>query len=303
MATFRHLVIGGFLFLAGCGGGVLPPTEFLAGGLSVPGNGLPAADGTQTFADLEGETMTVRLARFVTDYESGETKILISDEEVVAGAGYGVLRESSFTLSIGGTPVALVDGAGTAANGQGLATYINTSGAQSGTLSVYGYAYGDQEALAGDFDMEAYHAFGFETAPTSVAGMSGAATFRGSYFGFGQVLDPGGGVIEAEVENNGILVLTADFSKGYVGGAMAGTIEAPEPREYTARIFTTTIVGNGFGSAIVLDCPPEASCASSSLIGGAFYGPGADEISGVMGFDEALDDERYLGAAGFTASR
>lgn len=311
MTVLRHLmpVIAVFA-LAACGGGTATvlPSAFLSGGVDTSGNGLPPADGTQEISDLEGETMRVRLARFVTDHESGLTTLVITDEEVLAGAGYGSEHDASFVITVDGTPVTLIDGAGIAPNGQELGTYLNTAGTQSGTVSVYGYAYGDQSEFDGDFDSEAYHAFGFETSPDAIAARSGTARYDGVYYGFGQVLDAGGSVIATEYENNGFIGLLADFGRGTIGGAVEGTIRSgdgsePPYREYSGTIATTSIVGNGFGSAITLNCPSGATCESSSLIGGAFYGADAGEVSGVMGFDEALDGERYVGAAGFTAVR
>ena len=307
----RALLVLCLAMLAACGGvSPLPPSEYLSGGLAETGNGLVPADRTLALTDLEGETFKVRLARFVTDYETGETRVLISDEEVTAGSGYGLGNLASFALTIDGTPVVLTDDAGVLENGQVVRTYINTLGgdpasAMSGTVSVYSYAYGDDPERDSDFDFEAFHAFGYETSPKAIAAMSGEARFDGRFFGYGQMLDGEGSVVRQEVENNGNIAFSVNFASGLILGAAAGTIEKDETVfwEYDGTMPMTTIEGNGFGGHLELACPAGSACTSDSLIGGAFYGAGADEISGVMGFDETRDAERFIGAGGFSASQ
>ena len=299
-----------FLSLCACGGGLelVPPSAFVSGGNveTGTGNGLAAADADSDPSDLEGETASIRLARFVTNHETGETELVITDEVLTAGTGYAMIDNASFALTIDGVPFEITDGAGPVGNGQTLRTYVNTSGAHSGTISVFTYVHGDTSGVTGAFDTEAYHAFGFETAPETVADRTGKARFYGTYFGFGQILDADGALQVQEVENNGNLAFLTNFSTGTISGAMAGTIEGPTPRDYEAIIKPTTRVGNGFGSNIVLVCEPGASCSSNSLIGGAFYGPDSNELSGIIGFDETITDaggtSRYVGAGGFTAA-
>ena len=61
------------------------------------------------------------------------------------------------------------------------------------------------------------------------------------------------------------------------------------------------------GDLVFDACPSGITCRSDAGIGGVFYGPDANEISGIIDLDVSTTDntsgdtDRFVGAAGFTA--
>jgi hypothetical protein len=58
-------------------------------------------------------------------------------------------------------------------------------------------------------------------------------------------------------------------------------------------IIRTDLVGNGFGTTMIItDCVGFATCTSeNTIIGGALYGPDADNLAGVILLDATFTDD------------
>lgn len=274
-------------------------------------NGLEFADGSQALADVEGREVSVKLARFLRDPATGQTKVHITDETVVLGDGFVSFDSPSAIITLDGVPLVLVDGEGVLPNGQSVWSYMNYAMTHSGTGALYTYArFQDESAVADALDMEGFFAFGFESEPDTIALLSGAVDYKGSYFGYGQRLDAAGVVLDDEVRTIGAISLTADFDRDMVSGRLDGFFDpAGENTPYLMAFFDAAIVGNGFAAAPDMICERAVSCSSASSLGAVFYGPGGEELSGVIGFDETIDPSgpepatRFVGAAGFSAGQ
>lgn len=273
------------------------------------GNGLPFAVPASVVADLEtAGSMKVKVVRAVTDWESGSTRLLISDETMSLAAGDIAGNLDNMTITLNGETLNFVAGAAPASNGQtAWANYVNTTGVVSGTGSVYSYTYGATPVLTNEFDTEAFFAFGYETDPDEIAALVGSVTYNGAFEGFGQVLDPSSGaVVSSEEYYFGAISLAADFGSNSVSGDLDGSFV------YDGTVFSTSfaapIEGNGFtGSMDSMTCT-NAVCLSNSQIGGAFYGTDALESSGLLGMDVRVDpnsgaEYRFIAGGGYTATR
>ena len=99
----KPMLVMAVLTLVGCGGGsettVAGPGSVSPLFIGTPGGGA-SANGLP-FADVEGQTLKVKVARYLTDYETGRTSLVISDETVSFAVDDGG-RISDFTITIGG---------------------------------------------------------------------------------------------------------------------------------------------------------------------------------------------------------
>ncbi|QMU59133.1 MAG: hypothetical protein GKR98_13605 [Boseongicola sp.] len=310
----KRLILSSLLAasLAGCGVGPLPghvgDPSFLGGtDADVSYSGLAFADGTQLLADVEGESITVKLARFVHDETAGTTEIVITDETATIPVGFLDRSSRDVILTIDGTPVAFTGGVGTLDSGQSVWSYLNYALTQSGTGGIYAYE-GYGPAVANSIDMEGVYAFGFETDPTQIDARSDTVNYAGSYFGYGQMLDLDGAVTESEVETTGAIQLQADFGTSTISARLAGELDVLAGVIPYELIFVgADIVGSGFVGGPDMTCSAGYTCSSATSVGGTFYGVDGHEISGVVGFDETVlgpglsGGYQFLGVAGFSA--
>lgn len=270
-------------------------------------NGLPFAVPASVVEDLEAEgAIKVKVVRALTDWESGATRLLISDETLTLSAGDVAGNLANITLTLDGEALAFVAGSAPASNGQSdWTSYLNSDGAVSGSGAVYSYNYGPSAVLSDEFDSEAFFVFGYETDPDEIAGLVGTAMYSGGFEGYGQVVDPAtGSVIDSESYFSGNLDLTADFGGGSVSGTLDGSFDYDGTLFDTA--FTAPIEGNGYlGDLDSMSCT-DAVCLSNSQVGGAFFGTGALETSGLLGMDVRVDPDagseyQFIGAGSYTA--
>ncbi|MDH5557586.1 MAG: transferrin-binding protein-like solute binding protein [Alphaproteobacteria bacterium] len=311
---FRVAALPALLVLAACGGGGGGGSAGLDLNIGTTdpnnsANGLAFAAGGEVIADAEGQPITVRLAQFETDYATGQTRLLVSTETVTYPAGdLASFGGDNPTITYRGETLVFVGGSAILANGQEALLYTALTGTYSEVRDIYVYAAGPPptDGSAG-FDSEGFFVIGFETDPDTIAARTDvSASYDGRYESYGQVLDLAGDVVSTEVLNAGAISLSVDFSAGTVSGSMGGSIAGLT--SYTATIAETDIIGNGFASTMSIDCAAGATCSSNSLIGGAFYGPTGEELSGVMVIDETIDDPiagvgfQYIGAGGFVTN-
>ena len=269
------------------------------------GPSLPYATDDRVLADAVGTPVPVTLVRYETDYGTGVTRLVTSDEVLTLTSFDGAGRDLTFTLSLRGE---VLDFAKTgyllqATDGAGKVweAYTNTLGAQSGTVGVYAYDFGGG---AGDFDTEGFFVFGYGTDPATLAARTTAATYSGDFHGIGGVVDQTGAIVLEEAIGSGSIVLNVDFDAMQVAGDLSGSFEGFGAFE--AGVNSAAIVGNGFASTLSPECGSGVACSSNTLITGSFYGPDAGEASGLIAFDETVTTVgsgaglRLLSGAGFT---
>jgi len=279
-----------------------------AGSADASANGLEFGDGTQTIADVEERELQVKLARFVRDPATGEARIVLSDETVTLPVTFTEYGDRDIVMTLDGETLAFVDGEATLSSGQSLWSYMNFKQDHSGTGAIYTYGRYN-EAVDDPFDMEGFFSIGFETNPDEIADLSGSATYTGSYFGYVQTFDLNGSLTASELRTIGAINMETDFSQAHVSGRLTGWIDpAGDNSEYELIFLGAPIVGNGFVGSADITCPSGASCTSDTYVGGAFYGQNGAEISGVIGFDEAVagpgigEGYQFVGAAGFSSA-
>ena len=317
MRTFAKIAFLSTTILSGCTAGTsfFGSTNTLFIGTrdaDSSANGLPFALAGSVVEDLEGAgQIKVKVVRALTDWDSGTTRLLISDETLTLVSGDIASGLDNITLTLGGETVQLVGGGAPVSSGQAddWSAYLNTIGEVSGTGAVYTYQRVEDPALKREFDTEAFFAFGYETDPDEIADLVGTAIYSGPFGGFGQVLDPlTGAVVETEQEVSGTITLTADFdaSTPSVTGDLAGTFEYRNI-DFTTS-FTAPVEGNGFlGELDSMTCN-DAVCLSNSEVAGAFFGADAQESSGLIGMNVRVipdvgTEYRFISGGGYTATR
>jgi len=306
----------------GSGGGPTPPPPALNSnalffgtpdGSTTAANGQPFATALSALDDIEGAgVFNVKVVRAQTDWDSGETTFILSDETVTVTEldGGGV-----FEITLGGETITIDDGDSVApnANGRSWQAQLNNSlGAVSGTGLLFDFVGAENPALAGEFDAGALFVFGHETDPAEIAALMGPSNYSGDFNGVGQLLDANGSVIGSRVLTSGTVTIGATFGNtASISGTVAGMIEDGHGNPAFNMDFTTDLDGNGYASD--LDC--LSGCDdNASVIAGAFYGVDALETSGLIGLDITTDvtdpantgqtiEGRYLGGAGFSATQ
>jgi hypothetical protein len=254
--------------------------------------------------------MAIKVVRAQTDWDTGATRLVISNETLTLspGAIAGDLDDVVITLS--GETLNFLGGAAPASSGQGdWFSYIVTSGAVSGIGAIYSYAGGSDPFLSGEFDSEAFFAFGYETDPDEIVALVGSAIYSGAFDGYGQVINPTTGVvISSEEEFFGTITLIADFdgAPGSVDGSLVGTFDYSGTS--FAVDFAAPIEGGGYLGALDMMTCSSATCTSDSALAGAFFGTGALETSGIIALDVTVDPVgadayRFLSGGGFTATQ
>ena len=176
------------------------------------------ADGTQALADLEGQEHTVRVTRTVTNTETGEVQLIISDETVTLGArdGRGG-RFVSFTMTLDGETLTINDGFATRSDGAVISITERSDVARGFSPEfVAAFQLLDSEALGSGRENEITTGFlvtGFETSPDVVALESGSVIYTGEVY----VSSNANSFTDATL---GTISLTADFDGPTIGGSV-----------------------------------------------------------------------------------
>ena len=318
----RHLVNGlAVLALAGCGVAIYEsrPTELglYFGSTDDPdapapvlaSNALVYADDTVDVSDVEAETMQVKLVRYVRDPDTDALSLEISDETATLAVGFTNRTDQDMTLTLDGETLVFSDLRATHSSGQIYRSYLNRALVHSGTAGIYSQEAFNPVLLGDTEEMEGFFAFGYQTDPSEIAALSGSVDYTGSYYGYGQLTDMDGNILDNELRTNGGILLEVNFNDSQISGYMTGAFfKAAGDEAYSMFFLDADILGNGFVASPDTLCAAGASCVSASSLAGVFYGENSAEISGVIGFDETVDppgaDEatRFVGTAGFSSA-
>ncbi len=308
----------GFGCLAACGGS--GSSGFVENGFVLnageEGSGLPFAGegGPDDFSDLSvGDTFKVRYVRYenIDDgpqiVSTTETITLTPNSE--GGEGYGL------ELSLDDRLIAIDLGTNVFPGALGLVDLsedeflrIETDSSTRGTFSavpnLYNISRTDNVRLR-----DGFFVLGYNTALGDIGEMGGSANYNGEFEGYGARLDDDNTVVEDGQPVRGEITFAVDFEDGTLDGDITGEIVSTfadlANLPISGSISETTINGNSFETTIpVIDCG-ELVCTSDSTIGGGFYGPDADEVSGIIAVDvtgtngDTGTTERFIAAAGF----
>jgi len=279
------------------------------------GSGLPfaAVDGPDDLSGLSvGDTIKIRYVRY--EDISGTPQLVTSTETItvipdtLGGGGFDLqttLDDTTVDLDVDVAFLPELYAVVVLPDEEFIAIDPSELGAYSTVYQLYSSA---PSRFIGT--RQGYFALGFNTDPETVADKSGTAEFGGDFLGQGAVLDADNEVIRSLTTVRGDIDLSVDFSNGSISGEISsGQIGGlgGELRAIRGSIPETTINRNTFQTALPDIVCNGLSCASDSAIGGGFYGPNADEVTGIITFDVTGTDEftgtteRFISAAGFVA--
>lgn len=321
----RVIAITSLLALAACGGGGaqdVAPTGVSANAQALafatkageaPANGLGFATDTSVTEDIDGAgPINVKVAGAFTDHETGETRLIISDETVTITD----LDDEVFVITLNGDTLSFFEGGGpeSVVGGAAWSSSTFTTGDVSETRSIFVYERAENPDLTGEFDAELLYVVGLETDPNEVEALTGTVAYIGLLSGFGQLLDLDGNLIDSEVSISGDIEITAAFDDlNTVNGALDASYSSDDGdiANEVKMTFGTGIDGNGY--AADLNCTSGCT-GNASVLAGAFYGQDALETSGLIGFDitssvenpddpDAPFETQFISGAGFTATQ
>jgi len=242
-------------------------------------SGLDYADGTQSIEDLEGEPLNVRVALIQGDRTVGvdDFNTSITDEVLTLTPGS---EGDSFSITLNGETVAFVNRDAVTGDQPTLRGF---------DLSFFSdFEARDHVRVMRVIDSNIQETFtighfviGFETAPGSDALTTGSATYQGDVEGFSNVGDL------SESDLDGGFTLNASFADSQIDGRV---ILSPFDTAFgrgTADfdLAPTDITGNGFAGGLTVTACSFEVCTGDAEIAGAFFGPNADEVGGVITFD------------------
>lgn len=265
-------------------------------------NGLPFANTTSSIADLENETATVRLVRFVTDQETGDTRIEITSETFTIDDS----DEGNFTATFGGETITFLDKIGER-NG-GIVTDLREAAEGDFAKAVSIFSSAEANMMATGENTEGFLITGFETDPDAIAALAptGEVTYLGTLRGAGTLFE--GEDLENAVIFSGVTTITADFGTGTVSGSTDLVVGLDGDLDVTLDFNGADITGNGFSTDLnVADCTAGLACTTDSQLAGVFYGPDANELGGlaaidVTGTNDSGDTIRYVGGGAIIAT-
>lgn len=255
--------------------------------------------------------LKIVVARFISDEETGETVLQISEEtaqNVDISEG-----ELTGTMSLGGEITAYTDGEGIRSNGARIFIEEVRGENWSSLFNIYSYVYNDAPLSTGE-NTDGFFVVGFQTNPDSMP-TSGGVGYIADLTGYATLLDQDGDVLENEVALSGTVDFFVNFEFGRISGTtqieadVAEGVDVPFTPIATLLLDETDIVGNGFATsaASVSGCETGSICTSDSQFGGVFFGTAAEELSGIATVDYTeLDAEtgnglQIIGAAGYLA--
>lgn len=263
------------------------------------GNGLPFAETGDDVNTSFGLPQSGRMVRFVTSSNGSTTTLEEVDVVLDFVSPSGELDNG--TITIDGEDMNFDLGEATF-NGELFFNGDSATGVNSRLITVFSYS---------GAETQGYMVGGVETSPADVAAQGGTVTYVGGIEGFGTLVDETGAQTESRVRLIGDIELVAAFNSGRVTGRTAIVAEGTTPIEVETDLGQTTIDLNGFqmSNSGTADCGAGTTCNADIQIGAAFYGPDADEISGIASVDVTQtttatgDVSQIKGATGFTAVR
>jgi hypothetical protein len=248
-------------------------------------NGLDFGADGQSLTDVETIAVTSRYVEFINGSDASLTNAIVTLD---AGFLNASATDRSGTVEVAGETVAITNGSSTLSTGETvIATFEpDRAGTYSGVLdvSIVGTSNG---AIAG----EGAFVLGFETAPDVIADQPvGNLEYTGGFQAFGSL----NGDDDTSTEYEGDMTVLVDFANAgtadvTLNGQLNGTTEADLGG-------TLAISGNGFSG----DLTCTAGCTDDgSSINAGFYGPDADEVSGVLGLGFTAGGDEFDGAGSF----
>lgn len=248
-------------------------------------NGLNFGQSGQSLSDAETIAVTTRSAEFINGSDASLTTAIVTLD---AGFLSASSTDRSGTVQIGGETVTITNGSGTLSTGETvIATFEpDRAGTYSGVLdvSIIGTS-------SGAIDGENAFVFGFETDPDVIAGRPvGSLEYTGGFQAFGSL----NGDDDTSTEYEGDITILVDFADGggadvALNGQLNGTTEADLGG-------TFSLSDNGFSGDLA--CTSGCSDDASSISAG-FYGPDADEVSGVLGLGFTAGGDEFDGVGSF----
>lgn len=259
--------------------------------------------------NLKGDWM-VRMVQFETDYTTGESKIIVTNETVNVPSELWTLEGG---ITFRGEALNMVSPDPTTyardmlSDGQIASIYLTDFGDWVYSIGLFSYSANSSYG----FDRDAQFIIGWETKPEDMPGTAGSTTYQGLIYGGANILDSLGQVTEQGVVISG----NATFDVGFMNQEIAGSINYDvlsfatgsaaiiDSAEIT--LDTADITGNGFSTtaSTVVGC---LTCTSASEVGGAFYGPSGENLAGLIALDvtdpTGVQEERLIGAASFVTS-
>lgn len=286
----KALILVAVSTLTACGaggggddGGVAQPALFFGSTEgAVARSGLDFADGSQNKADLEGQQHTVRVTRTITNTATGEVEKRITDEVITLGAAEADGFVDDFTITLDGETLEFVGSITERADGTSIIGFERDDVTGFRTDFVRGINLLATPGFGGrdDETTTAFFVTGFETAPDVVAALGGTTIYSGGIFG----------AMNSDERTDafeGSVTLNASFDDGMIDGSFNLTSFGTQFGQGTVdlALAPTAVTGNGFaGDLTVTDCSFD-SCTSASSVGGAFFGPNAEEVGGIIDID------------------
>ncbi|MEJ6404268.1 hypothetical protein [Yoonia sp. 2307UL14-13] len=278
---------------SGGGGGAGGPGDLFFGSTTATasGNGLQFANFGGSAADLDGQTVNIRLPRTIVRDAPGETEKGVFDGVITFDDGQ--------TLVVDGETLVFTGGTATRADGSEVRinTFSTGFGFEPQVFRVL--ADGERGGRAGEIEF-AHFIIGAETVPDAIPELTGSVSYTGNVFGLLSVR----GIADAS-EVSGTINLTATFDGGQVSGDAALSSGGAT---FDFELTPVGITGNGFVGDLNVTACSTGPCTSDSQIGGVFFGRTAGTIGGILDLDLTLedpdgvvDDINLVGNAGFVA--
>lgn len=126
---------------------------------------------------------------------------------------------------------------------------------------------------------------GLQTHPNALPTTHGTVTYSDDFNAYGAYRVNNDAWQPAALEMN--VTIGVDFATGGVNGRLYGDVvnfDDDYHRDFELVMDETNLQGTGF-HATMAACTPPTVCESNSAIGGAFFGPNAEELSGVTTID------------------
>jgi len=295
---------------------VLPSAE-----AGVAGTGIAFADETaeDVVAALDaGDDFSAQFVRFTQDgttIDLGLETGTIALEEDGEGNTFAIvsfpesqLEELEFNYGQEG----ILSGRLTLANGQDVDIFEFLGADYARIVGVNTFA---EDGVSDPLNLEGAFIVGLETDPDDLL-TEGTATYAVDFEGYGVLDIDNGTTIVNEVFLEGVGIVEVDFAAATVGATLDGGVVADEldgeldgetgPSDddfidFTGTLEPVAISGNSFSGDLAVACSGGATCTSDSVIGGAFFGPNAEEVAGLVAVDIVVEDPTLAGTTRFVA--
>lgn len=315
---FGSIALISLLALSACGGSSggssLHSNPFVLGP-GAEGSGLPfAAAGTaEDLSNLgAGDSMKVMLVRY-QNVQGEDTMEIISSEETVTlvddGAG-GFDAEMTFngeTVTFTLISTDPINGVGTLASGSDISINQLRGATSSRAIGIYSYEFAKGTPVDGGLNTEGQFVVGYVTDPATIEMQTGAARYAATFSGFGGVIDSNAVGVQHGGSLDGEIVFEVSFDDQTISSSIPSGAHT-NFGNFTGTMEKQDISSGQFTGDIDITCA-SFDCTSNSQIGGRFFGPEGEELSGMIMFDVTATDTamnrtiQTLTPAGFVATQ